>query len=129
MDSVSHFEIPVDDIKRAKRFYMEMFGWQISKIPDMDYHWIETVDTDHKTGTPKQLGAINGGMMLRTDPRATPTIVITVQSLDERLEQVKQAGGSVAFPKITVGKHGFYAQISDTEGNSIGLWQNAKPDC
>ena len=124
MDSVSHFEIPADDIERAREFYQSIFGWQISKLPDMDYYWINATDTDHETGIPKEPGAINGGMLRKMDPRAIPTIVITVESLDERLKQVVEAGGSVTVPKMEIGKHGFYALISDTEGNNIGLWQN-----
>ncbi len=36
-----HIEIPADDIDRAKKFYTELFGWEITKfdMPEsgMDY--------------------------------------------------------------------------------------------
>lgn len=127
MDSVTHFEIPFDDIERAQKFYQETFGWIIFKIPEMDYYWVTTTETDHNTGIPKNPGAINGGMLPRQEPRHSPTVVINVKSLDEHLNKVTKAGGTVVFPKIQVGTHGFYAQISDTEGNHIGLWQAAGP--
>jgi len=30
---VVHFEIPADNVERAKLFYEKAFGWQISKYP------------------------------------------------------------------------------------------------
>jgi len=29
MNSVVHFEIPADDVERAKKFYSENFGWKL----------------------------------------------------------------------------------------------------
>ncbi len=51
-------------------------------------------------------------------------IVIDVASVDEHIEKVKAAGGSVFRDKMAVGNMGFYAQVKDTEGNIIGLWEN-----
>jgi predicted enzyme related to lactoylglutathione lyase len=33
MPTIVHFEIPTDDLERAKRFYTELFGWKIEKYP------------------------------------------------------------------------------------------------
>ncbi len=30
MDRVVHFEIPADDLERAKKFYGSIFGWELS---------------------------------------------------------------------------------------------------
>ncbi|TMI31920.1 hypothetical protein E6H29_04205 [Candidatus Bathyarchaeota archaeon] len=35
---VVHFEIPADNVERAKTFYKKAFGWQIEKYPGMEYH-------------------------------------------------------------------------------------------
>lgn len=37
MDPVVHFEIPVDDAVRAKKFYPSIFGWELGEMPGMDY--------------------------------------------------------------------------------------------
>ncbi len=38
MPTIVHFEIPTDDLERAKRFYTELFGWKIEKYPGpMEY--------------------------------------------------------------------------------------------
>jgi len=42
MNKVVHFEIPYDNQSRAQKFYQEVFGWQIMKMPDMDYHMVTT---------------------------------------------------------------------------------------
>ncbi len=35
MDSVVHFEIPVDDLERAKGFYATVFDWDLQPMPEM----------------------------------------------------------------------------------------------
>jgi predicted enzyme related to lactoylglutathione lyase len=30
--SIVHFEIPADDVERARKFYSTLFGWKIEKI-------------------------------------------------------------------------------------------------
>ncbi len=67
MNSVKHFEMPADDIDRAKKFYGEVFGWtskDMSSAGDIDYHFLMTTEVDEKM-RPKEVGAINGGMFPR----------------------------------------------------------------
>jgi predicted enzyme related to lactoylglutathione lyase len=33
MPTIVHFEIPVDDVERSKKFYSELFGWKLEKFP------------------------------------------------------------------------------------------------
>jgi uncharacterized protein len=33
MRKVVHFEIPADDLDRAKAFYDSVFGWQLTTMP------------------------------------------------------------------------------------------------
>jgi predicted enzyme related to lactoylglutathione lyase len=122
---VVHFEIPADDVERARAFYREAFGWQISPVPDMNYTIVSTTESDETTGAPKQPGAINGGMMARSGPFTAPVITIEADDIDEALVTVEKLGGSVAAPKMAVGDMGYAAYFTDTEGNVIGLWQNA----
>ena len=122
MDKVVHFEIPADDIVRARKFYEGLFGWKIIEDPEMSYHQVSTVETDEK-GMPKQPGAINGGLMKRSAPGESPVIYIQVASIDEYLQKIPSAGGKVVLPKQPVEDLGFFAKISDPEGNIIGLWQ------
>mgnify|MGYP001598568886 CR=1 FL=1 len=48
MDKVVHFEVPADDMKRAQKFYSEVFGWGIQELPEMDYTIVQTMEMDEK---------------------------------------------------------------------------------
>ncbi len=123
MDKVVHFEIPADDVERAKNFYRKVFDWKMEAFPDMDYTMIQTtmVDENHM---PTEPGAINGGMMKRQDPVKCPVITIAVQNIEETLKNVKKMEGALVREKMQVGDMGYAAYFKATEGNVIGLWQN-----
>ena len=124
MDKVVHFEIPYDDAKRATDFYAKVFGWKINAVPEMNYHIVHTVEVDEQN-MPKEKGAINGGMYKRDkNSSKTPVLVINVGSVDIHLKKIKEAGGKILAEKTKVGDMGFFAQIQDSEGNRIGIWEN-----
>jgi len=54
MPTVVHFEIPADDVDRAKYFYMDLFGWKIEEAPAMGGYWLITTSGEK---------AVGGGMM------------------------------------------------------------------
>ena len=61
MPTIVHFEIPADDIDRAKKFYIDLFGWNIEKWPGSEYLMITTMDYRGNK-------ALTGGMMKRQMP-------------------------------------------------------------
>lgn len=92
----------------------------------MEYTIARSVPVDENF-MPKESGAINGGMYKRGEEGAQgPVLVIAVPSVDEHIEKVEAAGGKLVLPKKDVSTMGFYAQVSDSEGNIIGLWENKK---
>ncbi|TGC10528.1 VOC family protein [Methanolobus halotolerans] len=123
MDKVTHFHIPADNMRRAKMFYRNMFGWEF-KITEMDqdYTLTTTVKTDQKQ-IPAEPGAINGALFLRRRPDEGPSIVVTVQDIYGSLENVEKAGGHILRPVEPAGNLGLFAEIRDSEGNILGLWQ------
>ncbi|VVB87412.1 Glyoxalase/Bleomycin resistance protein/Dioxygenase superfamily protein [uncultured archaeon] len=122
MDKVVHFEIPADDLERAKKFYESIFGWKMDTMEGMEYILIGTTPVD-ENGMPKEPGAINGGMMKRQRPLTSPIITINVENIDDALKNVKKMGGEVVRGKMPVADMGYAAYFKDTEGNIIGLWQ------
>ncbi len=124
MDSVVHFEIPADQVERAKTFYSKAFGWMLNTMPEMDYTIVTTTASD-KNGIPTAPGAINGGMGKRRNPLKSVVVTIGVKDIDASLEKIKQLGGKAVGKKMPVGDMGFSAYFKDTEGNVIGLWQSA----
>ena len=124
MDKVVHFEVPFDDADRAHTFYREAFGWQLQSVPGMGYTMVTTTPAD-ESGRPSEPGSVNGGMLARQGPITSPVITIGVDDLDDALARIEKLGGSVAIGRQAVGDMGFSAYVTDTEGNLIGLWQNA----
>lgn len=121
MNQVVHFEIPVDDMEAAKEFY-SIFGWDLIDMPDMGYIGVRTTPVD-ENHMPKEPGAINGGMMKRTDEVKAPVIAVQVDSVDAYIEKVTSKGGKLIMPKMEIPNMGYYAYIADPQGNVLGLWE------
>ena len=124
MDKVIHFEVPFEDGDRATTFYREAFGWELNAMPQFQYVMVTTTPAD-ESGAPAEAGGINGGMLHRQGPITAPVITIGVADLDEALARVEKLGGTVAIGRQPVADMGFSAYFHDSEGNLIGLWQNA----
>jgi predicted enzyme related to lactoylglutathione lyase len=122
MRKVVHFEIPADDVARAKDFYGSLFGWQLTDMEGMDYTLLMTVPVDEKQ-MPTEPGAINGGLMKRAADTPSPVLTIDVDSIDDALQRIEAAGGSVVRPRQEIPGMGAYAYFKDTEGNTLGLWE------
>ncbi len=125
MNKVVHFEIPSDDLGRAKKFYQETFGWELEDYPDMEYVIARTGEVD-KDRMLKEVGVINGGMMKRNKNVTAPSFAIDVENIDAAMEKVKSNGGALLTEKIPVGDMGIMAYFKDTEGNVLSLWQTTK---
>jgi predicted enzyme related to lactoylglutathione lyase len=123
MDRVVHFEIPADDIARAKEFYGSTFGWELNDAEGMDYTVVRTSPVDERQ-MPTEPGAINGGMMQRTAETPNPVITINVDSIDDALKRVDAGGGTSVRPRTEIPGMGAFAYFKDTEGNVVGLWEN-----
>ncbi|CAN5809380.1 VOC family protein [soil metagenome] len=125
MDKVVHFEIPADDVSRAKEFYGSIFGWQVTTMEEMDYTIAMTTPVDEKTQMPTEPGGINGGMMKRSADTPSPVLTIGVDSIDGSLKQIEASGGSIVQPRTEIPDMGAFAYFKDPEGNVLGLWENA----
>lgn len=122
---IVHFEVPFDDGDRARTFYREAFGWQVDEMPEMDYTSAVTGPVGDN-GMPSEPGYINGGMFKRdNDSPKSPVITLDVPDIGAALAQIEKLGGATVAPKTPVGEMGFAAYFTDTEGNTIGLWESA----
>jgi len=120
--TVVHFEIPADQPERAVKFYRELFGWEIKQVEGpMEYWLVETVPTDGE-GRPTRPG-VNGGVMRRMMPEQTPVNYIGVASVDEFARKAERLGAKVVVPKMPVPGMGWFAQLTDTEGNIFAIWE------
>jgi uncharacterized protein len=129
LPTIVHFEIPVDDVERAKKFYTDLFGWKMEKWPGTDdskltsaatgqpiEYWIVTTTDD------KGNKALGGGMMKRQMLQHQVTNYIGVNSVDEYSSKVEKLGGKVIAPKHAVPGMGHFALCLDTENNVFAIW-------
>jgi predicted enzyme related to lactoylglutathione lyase len=121
---VVHFEVPFDDAERARGFYRDVFDWQIQPMPEMNYNMVSTGPSSDQ-GMPAEPGYIGGGMMQREAPVNVPVITLAVDDIDATFIAIEKYGGKPVGEKMAVGDMGFAAYFNDSEGNLMGLWQNA----
>lgn len=122
---VVHFEIPFDNGERARGFYRDVFGWNVERMPGLDYTMVSSGPAA-ETGMPAEPGFINGGMLERgLSPATGPVIVIDVDNIDDALTNIEKLGGSPLVGRTPVGDMGFSAYFKDPEGNVMGLWETA----
>jgi uncharacterized protein len=120
--TIVHFEIPADDLDRVTKFYSEVFGWEISRMPGpFEYYGVRTTATD-ESGMPKGPG-VNGGICKKMNPGHSPTNYIGVEDIDAHTAKLVEAGGEICVPKHPVPGHGWFVQFKDPEGNVLALWQ------
>ena len=117
LSTIVHFDLPADDLERAKTFYSSLFGWTFEMAPGYtDFYFIGTTGDDKTPG-------VGGGLGKRGAPDQKITNFIGVRPIDTSLKEVVRLGGKVMLPKTAVEKYGYMALCKDTEGNSFGLWE------
>ena len=116
MSSIVWFEIPADDVERAKSLYGALFDWKIEKFPGpMEYWHIDTGGSDD---------APDGGLLKRQQPQQQGiTNYIGVTSVDESAAKVEKLGGKICLPKTAVPQMGYFVICQDPENNVFDLWE------
>lgn len=115
MPRVVHFELGADDPERAITFYKEVFGWKVDKWDGPMPYWL--ISTGE--GEP----GIDGGLSHRGDSLEPTTNTIGVNSVDEYVDKIVAAGGTVVRPKMPIPGQGYLAYCTDTEGTPFGIMQ------
>jgi len=114
--SIVWFEVPADEVGRAKSFYNKLFGWKMNKMPGPMEYW--HMDTGGADASP------DGGVMKRQNPgQQGITNYIGVASVEKAAAKVEKLGGKICMPKQAVPNMGYFAICQDPEGNMFGVWQ------
>jgi predicted enzyme related to lactoylglutathione lyase len=117
MSTIVHFDVPAENINRAKNFYEKLFNWKIEPVPGpMEYFNISTMDDKGNL-------SVGGGMGKRGQPNQKITNYIGVDSIEDYLKKVEDLGGKIIMPKTTIPGFGYLATFLDTENNILGLWE------
>lgn len=115
------FEIYVNDLKRAKKFYETVLQLELSELPmpnsdeemQMLFFPME-MEGEGAAGALVKMQGIEAGKN---------STVVYFGSDDCAVEEkrIKEAGGKVFKPKQSIGEYGFMVLGLDTEGNLFGV--------
>jgi predicted enzyme related to lactoylglutathione lyase len=120
--TIVHFEIPVSDIEKTRKFYMNVFGWKIERAPGPVEYWlVQTVPVDEKGMTLRP--GVNGGMYKKERAEQKQVNYFAVESVDEYMKKITAAGGRIVTPKQEVMDVGWIAVAADPEGNMFAILQ------
>ena len=115
------FEISVNDMARAKKFYEEIFSIKMedSEMMDMKMAFFPF----------EMNGKVSGGLV--QGPYHKPSIdgakiyLNGNPDLDVALGKIEKAGGQIIMPKTKISDEiGYMAFFTDTEGNAVALHSN-----
>ncbi|MNJ91812.1 Glyoxalase-like domain protein [compost metagenome] len=118
---VVYFEIPVNDMNRAIKFYKSVFDFEFEQeiIDDNEMALFPFMDGG---------GGISGALAKGEIYKPTKDgvmIYFNTGDIETTLELAVKNGGQILYPKIHNGI-GFVAEFEDTEGNRIALSQLVK---
>ena len=110
MTSIVSFELPADDMARARRFYSDLFGWRFERFDGpFEYH----------------LASEAGGAIYPSHGEKGPVVYFGVEDIEREIDRVRELGGS-AGKKQEIPSIGFFVHCTDTEGNPFSLFQPAE---
>lgn len=114
---VCWFEIYVQDLDRARKFYESVF---LTKLEKLDSHEIEI------WGFPidkERFGAGGALVKMAGFPSGGNSTVVYFSCEDCAAEErrVVEFGGRIERNKMPIGEYGFISLAFDTEGNMLGL--------
>ena len=119
---VGWFEIYVDDLEKAKRFYQDVFQTELSRVtpPGADESGLEMWQFPQSFESYGASGAIC--KMNGVTPGGMGThVYFSCDDCSVEEARIVEAGGKVMKPKFSIGDYGFIAMCTDPAGNMIGL--------
>ena len=108
-----HFELPAQDVTRAKDFWSGVFGWSFNDpgMAGVEY-WMT------------QTGEGQGGAIFPSDGSMRgPIVYFDTDAIDASIAKVRALGGK-AEEKSPIPHIGWFARCTDTEGNDFSLFQS-----
>lgn len=114
---VGWFEIYVQDMSRARKFYEALLGVEFSSL---DTPGVEMLAFPMER---EGMGATGALVRMPGFQSGANSVLVYFMCEDCEVEagRAAGAGGHVQKPKTAIGPYGFIALVVDTEGNMIGL--------
>ncbi|MGB9175872.1 MAG: VOC family protein [Methanoregula sp.] len=124
MPNIAYFEIPADNVDRAKKFYHALLGWTIEQTKSMgDPAKMKAMQYQDVVTGEKQEGTLSMGGMYKRQMTEQIMNYVMVDDIDKVTAKVEKLGGKIIVPKMEIKGVGWTVIIQDTEGNVLGLWQ------
>lgn len=118
-NAIVWFEIYVQEMARAKKFYEAVFGLTLTRL-ESPIPGMELWSFPMEQGAPGATGAL---VKMEGKDSGGGGTLIYFSCDDCSVEAAKAAanGGQIFKEKFSIGQYGFIALVYDTEGNMIGL--------
>jgi predicted enzyme related to lactoylglutathione lyase len=116
---VVYFEIPVNDMNRAIKFYTTVFNFDLDKeiIDKNEMALFPFVDENSGIS-----GALAKGEIYKPTKDGV-VIYFKTENIEQTLQLATSNGGQILYPKTDNGI-GIVAEFEDTEGNRMALYQS-----
>lgn len=115
---VGWFEIYVQDMPRAKKFYETVFKTELQKLPSGPEIEMQAFPMDQTTtGAGGCLAKMEG---FRNNGNGV-IVYFTSEDCSVEEKRVAEAGGKIQKSKMAIGQYGFISLAVDTEGNMFGI--------
>jgi uncharacterized protein len=114
---VGWFEIYVDDMERAKKFYEAVFQTKLENLnsPEIElWAFPMSMEGSGASGALVKMQGFSSG-------RNSTLVYFSCDDCAVEAGRVVNAGGRIQKEKMSIGEHGFIALAFDTEDNMIGL--------
>jgi predicted enzyme related to lactoylglutathione lyase len=112
MPAIIHFEIPAQDTARAKSFWGGLFGYEFQSMDGpTEYHMFQTGENE------------GGGIYPQQQGETGLISYFAVEDIEAARAKVEELGGKTEAKEPVPGM-GWYARVTDTEGNEFSLWQS-----
>ena len=110
--SIVHIELHSADPAKTKQFYGQVFGWKFEEMPEMNYTmW-------------KAPNEPAGGLMHTMEGRPPQVLnYILSKSIDQSVQQIAAAGGTVIQPKMEIPGQGWWALFQEPGGTMMAVYE------
>jgi len=117
---VGWFEIYVEDLSRATRFYETVLGVTLDKLGDPTDSQIQMMAFPMNMDLPGASGSLVKADGVKSGANST-LVYFSCADCAEEGSRVASSGGRIEREKMSIGQYGFIVLAIDTEGNMFGL--------
>lgn len=117
----TYFDLTVNDLAAARRFFEVVLGWHFERFPmPYEYYRIQAGPTE-EPGIDGGIGSIKDAPLAAGRP--TTQVTVPVQDLDGVLDKVRRNGGKILDAKMPIPGVGWYATCAEPGGLVFGVIQ------